>query len=142
MSVVAFQGESGANSETAIGEIFPAAVPLPCATFEDVFAAVTEGVAPLAVIPIENSLAGRVADIYHLLPNSGLAIIGEQGPGLGKQQPELGLVPCRADMPHDPPAPLDGLGDLHGRGPRGRAHRPHPRHAPTLPPRISALTAH
>ncbi len=77
MTVVAFQGEPGANSETAIGEVFPAATALPCATFEEAFAAVTDGTAPLAVIPIENSLAGRVADIYHLLPNSGLSIIGE-----------------------------------------------------------------
>ena len=97
MSVVAFQGESGANSETAIGEIFPAAVPLPCATFEDVFAAVTEGVAPLAVIPIENSLAGRVADIYHLLPNSGLAIIGEH------------FLPIRHQLLGVPGATLAGL---------------------------------
>ena len=97
MSVVAFQGESGANSETAIEEIFPAATPLPCATFEDVFAAVTDGVAPLAVIPIENSLAGRVADIYHLLPNSGLAIIGEH------------FLPIRHQLLGVPGATLAGL---------------------------------
>lgn len=77
MTVVAFQGEPGANSEIAINEVFPRATPLPCATFEDVFAAVTDGSAPLAMIPIENSLAGRVSDIYHLLPVSGLAIVGE-----------------------------------------------------------------
>jgi prephenate dehydratase len=77
VSVVAFQGELGANSHIAIDEVFPSATPLPCATFEDVFSAVGEGVAPLAMIPIENSLAGRVADIYHLLPTSGLAIVGE-----------------------------------------------------------------
>ena len=77
MTVVAFQGEPGANSQIAIHEAFPRATPLPCPTFEDVFAAVSDGVAPLAMIPIENSLAGRVADIYHLLPVSGLAIIGE-----------------------------------------------------------------
>ncbi len=77
MTVVAFQGEMGANSHIAINEVFPAATPLPCATFEDAFAAVAEGSAPMAMIPIENSLAGRVSDIYHLLPISGLAIVGE-----------------------------------------------------------------
>lgn len=77
MTVVAFQGELGANSHIAIDEVFPSATPLACPTFEDVFAAVSDGSAPLAMIPIENSLAGRVSDIYHLLPVSGLAIIGE-----------------------------------------------------------------
>ena len=77
MTVVAFQGELGANSHIAIDEVFPSAKPLACPTFEDVFAAVADGSAPLAMIPIENSLAGRVSDIYHLLPVSGLAIIGE-----------------------------------------------------------------
>jgi prephenate dehydratase len=77
VTVVAFQGELGANSHIAINEVFPSADPLPCPTFEDVFSAVREGAAPLAMIPIENSLAGRVSDIYHLLPVSGLGIVGE-----------------------------------------------------------------
>ena len=77
MTVIAFQGELGANSHIAIHEVFPSADPLPCATFEDAFSAVRDGVAPLAMIPIENSLAGRVSDIYHLLPVSGLGIVGE-----------------------------------------------------------------
>lgn len=77
MTIVAFQGEMGANSHIAINEVVPSATPLPCATFEDVFAAVACGAAPLAMIPIENSLAGRVSDIYHLLPVAGLSIIGE-----------------------------------------------------------------
>ncbi len=77
MKVVAFQGELGANSHIAIEELFPSSEPLPCPTFEDAFSAVREGVAPMAMIPIENSLAGRVSDIYHLLPVSGLSIIGE-----------------------------------------------------------------
>ena len=51
--------------------------PLPCATFEDAFAAVSDGAAALGMIPIENSIAGRVADIHHLLPTSGLHIVGE-----------------------------------------------------------------
>ena len=74
---VAFQGAPGAYSHLAVREVFPDRVPLPCATFEDAFAALSEGRADRAVIPIENSLAGRVADIHHLLPGSGLAIVGE-----------------------------------------------------------------
>lgn len=77
MIQVAFQGELGANSHIAISEVFPLAEPLPCPTFEDVFAAVREGTAALAMIPIENSLAGRVSDVYHLLPRAGLHITGE-----------------------------------------------------------------
>ncbi|MCX7320442.1 MAG: prephenate dehydratase [Bradyrhizobiaceae bacterium] len=74
---IAFQGEPGANSHNAIAEAFPQAEPLPCATFEDALAAITSGEADLGMIPIENSIAGRVADIHHLLPASGLHIIGE-----------------------------------------------------------------
>ncbi len=74
---IAFQGEPGANSHIAIVEAYPGAEPLPCATFEDALAAITSGEADLGMIPIENSLAGRVADIHHLLPDSGLFIIGE-----------------------------------------------------------------
>jgi len=74
---IAFQGEPGANSQIAAREVYPEMEPLPCDTFEDAFAAVSEGRAALAMIPIENSLAGRVADIYHLLPKSGLSIVGE-----------------------------------------------------------------
>jgi len=74
---IAFQGEPGANSHNAIAEAFPNAEPLPCATFEDALAAISSGEADLGMIPIENSIAGRVADIHHLLPASGLHIIGE-----------------------------------------------------------------
>lgn len=74
---IAFQGEPGANSDTACRNMFPAMEPLPCATFEDAFNAVENGEAELAMIPIENTLAGRVADIHHLLPESRLHIIGE-----------------------------------------------------------------
>jgi prephenate dehydratase len=74
---ISFQGEPGANSHIACQEAFPQMEPLPCPTFEDAFAAVQEGRAGLAMIPIENSIAGRVADIHHLLPTSGLHIIGE-----------------------------------------------------------------
>src|SRR5207245_1842355 len=74
---IAFQGEPGANSHIAIAEAYPDAEPMPCATFEDALAAITSGEADLGMIPIENSVAGRVADIHHLLPHSGLFIIGE-----------------------------------------------------------------
>jgi prephenate dehydratase len=74
---IAYQGEPGANSHIACAENFPDLTPLPCATFEDAFAAVQDGSAELAMIPIENSIAGRVADIHSLLPASGLHIVGE-----------------------------------------------------------------
>ncbi len=74
---IAFQGEPGANSHIAAQEVHPDWEALPCPTFEDAFAAVSDGAAGLAMIPIENSIAGRVADIHHLLPTSGLHIIGE-----------------------------------------------------------------
>jgi prephenate dehydratase len=74
---VAFQGEPGANSHIACREAYPAYEPLPCPTFEDAFAAVRSGRATLAMIPIDNSVAGRVADIHHLMPRSGLHIVAE-----------------------------------------------------------------
>ncbi len=74
---IAYQGEPGANSHIACADNFPDLDPLPCATFEDAFAAVQDGAAELAMIPIENSIAGRVADIHALLPASGLHIVGE-----------------------------------------------------------------
>jgi len=74
---IAFQGERGANSHIAIDEAYPDAEPMPCATFEDALSAISSGEADLGMIPIENSVAGRVADIHHLLPASGLFIIGE-----------------------------------------------------------------
>mgnify|MGYP000893521507 CR=1 FL=1 len=74
---IAYQGERGANSEIACGEVFPKMEPVPCPSFEDALAAVKGGDCDLAMIPIENSLAGRVADIHHMLPASGLSIIGE-----------------------------------------------------------------
>jgi prephenate dehydratase len=76
-NTIAFQGEAGANSHLACREVFPQMTALPCQTFEDVFSAVKEGHARLAMIPVENSLHGRITDIHHLLPESGLYIIGE-----------------------------------------------------------------
>ncbi|MDB5510302.1 MAG: prephenate dehydratase [Hyphomicrobiales bacterium] len=75
--LIAYQGEPGANSHIACNDVYPGWEPLPCATFEDAFAAIQDGTAGLGMIPIENSIAGRVADIHHFLPNSGLHIIGE-----------------------------------------------------------------
>jgi prephenate dehydratase len=72
-----FQGEPGANSHLAIHEAYPDHEAVACATFEDAFTAVSGGEAALAMIPIENSVAGRVADIHHLMPDSGLHIVGE-----------------------------------------------------------------
>jgi len=74
---VAFQGAPGANSHIAALEAFPNGLPLPCFSFEDAIDAVREGRADRAMIPIENSLHGRVADIHFLLPESGLTIVGE-----------------------------------------------------------------
>ena len=74
---IVFQGEPGANSHLAISQAYPDAEAVPCATFEDAFAALSAGDADLGMIPIENSVAGRVADIHHLMPNSKLHIVGE-----------------------------------------------------------------
>lgn len=74
---IAYQGEPGANSHIICAEAYPDWTPLPCPTFEDAFAAVTEGRAQRAMIPIENSIAGRVADIHHLIPISPLHIVAE-----------------------------------------------------------------
>ena len=74
---IAYQGEPGANSHIVCREHYPDAEAIPCASFEDVFAAVDAGEADLAMIPIDNSLAGRVADIHHFLPTSKLHIIAE-----------------------------------------------------------------
>ena len=76
-SFIAYQGEPGAYSHVACLTARPHLTPLPCPTFEDAFAAVREGRALEAMIPIDNSLAGRVADVHHLLPKVGLHIIGE-----------------------------------------------------------------
>lgn len=74
---VAFQGAPGANSHVAARETFPDGLPLPCFDFADAIEAVQTGAADCAIIPIENSLHGRVADMHFLLPESGLVITGE-----------------------------------------------------------------
>ena len=77
LRAVAFQGAPGANSHLAALEVDPDCLPIPCFSFEDAIDAVKDGTAARAVIPIENSLHGRVADIHFLLPESGLSIIAE-----------------------------------------------------------------
>ena len=74
---ISFQGELGSYSHQACSEAFPDAVPLPCSTFETAMDQVKEGNSEYAIIPVENSTYGRVADAYYLLPNSGLFIIKE-----------------------------------------------------------------
>lgn len=74
---IAFQGMPGAYSHAACKAARPDFEPLACNSFEDMLLSVQEGRAALAMVPVENSVAGRVADIHHLLPESGLHIIGE-----------------------------------------------------------------
>jgi prephenate dehydratase len=94
---ISFQGEPGANSHIAAHESYPTLEPLPCASFEDAFAAVVDGQARYAMIPVENSVAGRVADVHHLIPESGLFIVGER------------FVPIRHQLLGLKGAPLAGL---------------------------------
>jgi prephenate dehydratase len=75
---IAFQGELGANSHECCSTYFPDYEAVPCASFEEAFDAVKSGDCQLGMIPVENSIAGRVADVHHLLPASGLKIIGEK----------------------------------------------------------------
>jgi prephenate dehydratase len=74
---IVFQGERGANSHIACLAVYSEYEPMPCATFEDALTALSSGEAELGMIPIDNSIAGRVADIHHLLPHANLHIIGE-----------------------------------------------------------------
>lgn len=75
--LISFQGAPGANSDIACRNAYPEMTSLPCNTFADAFSVVQNGEAKLAMIPIDNTVAGRVADIHHLLPDSGLYIIAE-----------------------------------------------------------------
>lgn len=76
-NIIAFQGAPGAHSDMACRQVYPYMDTLPCASFEDVFEAVSSGKAALGLIPIENSQAGRVAEIHNLLPRTSLHIVGE-----------------------------------------------------------------
>ena len=98
---IAYQGEPGANSHIACADVYPGWTPLPCPTFEDAFAAIQDGTAELGMIPIENSIAGRVADIHHLMPTSGLHIVGEY------------FLPIHFQLLALPGATLEGLRSVH-----------------------------
>lgn len=74
---IAFQGEPGSNSHLVCQQHYPDWEAVPCASFEDVFASTEGGDTDLAMIPIDNTLAGRVADIHHFLPGSRLHIVAE-----------------------------------------------------------------
>ncbi|MEZ5843015.1 MAG: prephenate dehydratase [Hyphomicrobiaceae bacterium] len=100
-AAIAYQGEAGANSHVACNEMFADLAPLPCPTFEDALAAVKSGEAKLAMIPIENTLAGRVADVHHLLPNAGLYIIGEY------------FLPIRFQLMALPGSTIDTITDIY-----------------------------
>lgn len=97
---IAFQGSPGANSHRAAIEARPDALPLPCFSFEDALDAVKDGRAGQAIIPIENSQHGRVADIHFLLPESGLAIVGEYFMPIHHALMGLGKGPFEAAYSH------------------------------------------
>ncbi len=98
---IAYQGEAGAFSHQSCQAVYPDWTPLPCPTFEDAFAAITEGRADLGMIPIENSIAGRVADIHALMPGSGLNIVGEF------------FLPVHFQLMGVPGATVEGLRSVH-----------------------------
>ncbi len=98
---IVYQGEPGSNSHLACQERHPDLEAVACASFEDCFAAVESGDADLAMIPIDNSLAGRVADIHHFLPTSGLHIVGEH------------FLRIRFALLGVPGATLDGVKTVH-----------------------------
>lgn len=98
---IAYQGESGSNSHLVCKQHYPDWEAVACASFEDVFAAVEAGDADLAMIPIDNSIAGRVADIHHFLPTSGLHIIAEH------------FLPIRFHLMGVPGASLETIQTVH-----------------------------
>jgi len=102
---VAFQGEPGAYANLAAREAVPHAAAIPQPTFEDAVEAVRSGDCDLCVIPVENSLIGRIADIHHLLPDSGLHIVGEH------------FLPIHHQLLGLPDATLDGITDVYSQAP-------------------------
>lgn len=98
---IAYQGEPGANSNIACEQMYPEMESIPCASFEDAFELVTSGEADLAMIPIENSIAGRVADIHVLLPQSKLQIVGEF------------FLPIHFDLMGIPGSTIEGATEVH-----------------------------
>jgi prephenate dehydratase len=144
---MAFQGEPGANSDEACRSYFPDYDPLPCATFEDAFDAVKGRKAALGLIPVENSIAGRVSDVHHLLPKSGLKIIGERfkpihfqlmvNPGVKLEDVRtvasmpIALGQCRRVL-RELKVATEGTGDTAGAA-RALAQRPDPSRAAIAP---------
>lgn len=100
LRAIAFQGSPGANSHRAATEARPDALPLPCFSFEDALDAVKDGRAGEAIIPIENSQHGRVADIHFLLPESGLHIVAEYFMPIHHALMALGSGPFEAAYSH------------------------------------------
>jgi len=98
---IAYQGEPGANSHVACDECFAGEESVPCATFEDALQAVKSGDCEYAMIPIENTLAGRVADVHHLLPEAGLFIVGEH------------FLPIRFQLMAPRDARIDAITDIY-----------------------------
>src|ERR1700712_4685431 len=96
----AFQGAPGCNGHRAALEYAPGCLPMPCFSFEDALDAVKEGRAERAIIPIENSQHGRVADIHFLLPESGLSIVGEHFLAIEHSLMALGAGPFTAAYSH------------------------------------------
>lgn len=101
MKAIAFQGAPGANSDLACRAMFPSMETLPCHGFEDTFAAVQDGRADLAMIPVDNTLAGRVADVHHLIPKGDLFIVGEY------------FLPIRMSLMGVPGAALSDIKHVH-----------------------------
>lgn len=97
MVTIAYQGEPGSNSAAAARRLYPESRELPCTTFEQALEAVAVGSADLAVIPVDNSAAGRVADVHHLLPEADLSIIAEY------------FLPIRFDLMGVPGATLEDV---------------------------------
>src|SRR3546814_19691827 len=117
---MALQGAPGCNLHRAALEYAPDCLPLPCFSFEDALDAVKEGRAERAVIPIENSQHGRVADIHFLLPESGLSIVGEHFMPIHHALMALGDGPFTAAYSH-PQALGQSRHYLRERGKTGRA---------------------
>jgi prephenate dehydratase len=105
---IVYQGEPGANSHIACRDQFPEMEAVGCATFEDALNAVRRSEAACAMIPIENSVAGRVADVHHLLPDSGLQIIGEHFERISHQL--LALPGARVEDLHTVHSHIQALG--------------------------------
>jgi prephenate dehydratase len=94
---IAYQGEPGSNSATACMEMYATGTQIPCETFTEALESVKRGLADVAVIPVDNSIAGRVADVHHLLPNSGLTITREH------------FLPIHFDLMARPGVTLEGV---------------------------------